>query len=130
MLLGSCRCNLFMNKILLKNIWAVVAGFLVIIILSVATDFILEKFVVTINLVLALIYRSIYTIVGGFITAKLSATNPMRQVYISAAIGLALGTLGAVANWDKAVGSEWYPVLVAVTGPIFVWIGGKIYLRK
>lgn len=119
-----------MNKNIFKNIAAVIIGFVSVAALSIVTDAVLEKFVTSINLVFALFYRSIFTIIGGYITARLSSTNPMRQVYIVATIGFLAGTLGAIANWDKAVGNEWYPVLLAISGPLFVYLGGKLFLRK
>jgi hypothetical protein len=38
---------------------------------------------------LSLAYACAYTVLGGYLTAKLSVTNPFRQVYILALVGLA-----------------------------------------
>lgn len=130
-----------MNKNLIKNIWAVLAGFLFVFIVSIATDILFSVIGVFPRMdqpelftswmyVLVLIYSSIYTVVGGYITARLSAAKPMRQVYILAVLGFVSGALGAYGNWDKSVGNEWFPVLLAVTGPIFVYLGGRLFLRK
>lgn len=120
----------YMNKNLIKNILAVIASFMLIAILSIVTDSILEKFVASINLVFALFYRSIFTIIGGYTTAMLSKTNPQRQVYILAGIGFVIGSIASYANWNLAVGDEWYPIAIAVTGPIFVWVGGKLFIKN
>lgn len=120
---------------------AVVAGFITVFILSVVTDIILEvsrifpsqdhpELYTTGMLVFALLYRSLYTCIGGYVTARLSATNPMRQVYILAIIGFLAGTAGAIVYWNKVYGNEWYPILLVLTGSLFVWLGGRLYKAK
>jgi hypothetical protein len=79
---------------------------------------------------LSLAYACAYTVLGGYLTAKLSVTNPFRQVYILALVGFLFSVLGAYVNWDKAVGHEWFCIAMIITGPIFVYIGGKLYLKK
>lgn len=37
------------------------------------------------------------------------------------------GVLGAIGGWS--LGNHWYPVALAVTGPLFVWLGGKLKTR-
>jgi hypothetical protein len=130
-----------MNKNLLKNIWAVVAGFFTVFILSVGTDLLLSVIGVFPSMdnasaftdwmyALSLAYSCFYTAVGGYLAAKLSATNPWRQVYILAVLGFMAGFIGTYFNWDKALGHEWFSVAIVITGPIFVWIGGKYFLKK
>jgi hypothetical protein len=79
-------------------------------------------------LVLALVYRSLTTILGGYITARLAPTSPMRHVYALAVLGFVGGVAGAINGWGY--GNHWYPVLLAVTGPLFVWFGGKWQTRS
>ena len=128
-----------MNKNFFKSIGAVLAGFVAVAILSVATDFIFETFGIfpgtahpelytSWMLGVALLYRSVFTIIGGYITAKLAPQNPMRHVYILVVLGLIGGIAGAVSGWH--LGNHWYPVLLAITGPVFVWIGGKLFKSK
>src|SRR5260221_14454016 len=106
-----------MNKNLLKNIGAIIAGFLSVAILSIVTDTILESLHIFPPvtqpqatawwmLLLALIYRSFYAVVGGYLTAKLSSNKPMRNVVILGVVGTIAATLGLLANLDK--GSVWY----------------------
>jgi hypothetical protein len=33
-------------------------------------------------------------------------------------------------NWAQASGHEWYCILAIIVNPIFVYIGGRIFLRK
>ena len=46
---------------------------------------------------LALWYRILYTILGGYITAALAPHSPMRHVVIGGVIGSVVGTAGAIA---------------------------------
>jgi positive regulator of sigma E activity len=50
----------------------------------------------------------------------------MKHVIILIILGTIVGTLGAVANWDKSLGQEWYPVLLVVLSIPAVWWGGKL----
>lgn len=124
-----------MNKIL-KSIGAVIVGFATVAILSIVTDTVLEGLgilptssesgaYVTWMLALALFYRSIFTLVGGYVTARLAPTNPTKHVYALMILGGIGGALGAISGWS--LGNHWYPVALAVTGPIFVWFGGKLF---
>lgn len=120
---------------ILKSIGAVLAGFLTVAILSVATDALLEAVGVMAPathpeattqgmLALALLYRSVYTVLGGYITARLAPTSPMKHVVALMILG-GLGGIGGVVNgWGY--GNHWYPIALAVTGPVLVWVGGKL----
>lgn len=121
-----------------KSIWAVAAGFLTVVVLSIATDTVLESIGFfppigeglfdTTLLLIAFTYRSIYTIAGGYVTATLAPQNPMRLVIILGWIGTAAGTAGVFAGWNLS--DHWYPIALAATGFLFTWIGGKIKTRN
>ncbi|KND47640.1 MAG: hypothetical protein AB201_01755 [Parcubacteria bacterium C7867-006] len=128
-----------MNKNIFKSIGSVIVGFVSVAFLSIATDVVLEKFgvfpssadsgsYVTWMLALALFYRSIYTVVGGYVTARLAPANPIKHVYVLMILGGIGGVAGAVSGWS--LGNHWYPVALAVSGPLFVWFGGKFFLRS
>lgn len=113
---------------------SVIAGFFVVALLSVATDAMLEALHIFPSqadsraymmwmLALALIYRSLYTVAGGYVTARLAPRNGMRHVIALMVLGGIGGVLGAINGWN--LGNHWYPVALAVTGPLFVWIGGR-----
>lgn len=125
-----------MNKNILKGFGAVLAGMLAGAILSVATDSALEAvnifppistgLFVPWMLALALAYRGAYTILSGYVTARLAPDRPMRHVAILGTIGVILSTLGTIVGWDLS--SHWYPIsLVLITLPC-VWLGGKLYI--
>jgi hypothetical protein len=119
----------------LKSIGAILAGFVTVVVLSILTDLILHKtgvmpegplFISTKLLLLAVVYRTIYTILGGFVTAWLAPEPKMRAVYILAVLGIVAGAAGAIANAD--LGPAWYPWTLVVLALPSVWLGGKLYL--
>jgi hypothetical protein len=117
---------------------AVAAGFLSVAVLSLATDQLLHVLDVyppwgepmwepSLNL-LALSYRTVYAIVGGYITAMLAPHAAMRQVKIVAVLGLIAATAGAITAITLAdFGPNWYPIALAVTAFHTVWIGGRLH---
>jgi len=124
-----------MNKNTVKSIGAVLVGFITVFVLSVATDFILEKLGIfppanepeaftAWMLTLALIYRSIYSVAGFYLTAKLAPSAPMRHAIILGIIGTVFAALGAIANWDKS--ANWYPILLVLVTLPCAWLGGRL----
>ena len=117
---------------------ALLAGFLAVVILSVGTDAAMHAIGVLppmgqpatdMPMLIALIYRTIYGIVGGYIVARLAPHSPMKHALISGAVGFVLSTAGAVATWSlgTAFGPHWYPLaLIATTMPA-AWVGGKLF---
>jgi len=119
-----------------KSIGSVLAGFVLVFILSVGTDAILEGSgifppqnepgsYVGWMYVLALIYRSIYSIAGFYLTAALAPDRPMRHAIVLGIIGTVFATLGALANWGKSV--EWYPVLLVLVTLPCAWLGARLH---
>jgi hypothetical protein len=121
---------------ILKGIGAVLAGFIFVFITHTGTDFVLEKlgifptpekgFHITWMVVTATIYRSIYTVAGGYLTASLAPDPPMRYVITLGLIGLAVSTLAAIATIPMKLGPAWYPIALAVLSLPCVWLGGKL----
>jgi hypothetical protein len=123
-----------------KSIWAVVAGFLVIIALSLGTDEILHLLGVyppwnepmwdpKLN-ALALSYRLIYDTFGSYVTARLAPRAPLKHALIGGFIGLVLSLGGIVAAMKGNVGPVWYPIALALSAPITAWIGGMLFVRN
>ncbi len=122
----------------LKSIGAILAGFLTVALLSVATDFVLETLgifppaseqglYVQWMLALALVYRSVYAVAGGYVTASLAPGNKMRHVVVLGVLGLMGGLAGVVAGWNLS--SHWYPIALAVTAYPLVYLGGWLHKR-
>ena len=122
-----------------RSVVAILAGFLAVVVLSLATDQLLHVLQVyppwgepmndTGDNALALSYRIMYTLLGGFITARLAPRAPMRHVMILALIGLAAGTAGAVFAITQDFGPNWYPIALAVTAYPCTWLGGRLGVR-
>jgi hypothetical protein len=55
---------------------------------------------ITWMLVAALVYRSIYAVAGGYVTARLAPDQPIRHAIILGIIGMVASVLGAIAGWD------------------------------
>ncbi len=117
------------------SIWAVVAGFLAVVILSIGTDAGLHAAGIFPGLgqrmsdglfVLATIYRTIYGVVGSYITARLAPYKPMKHALIGGAIGMVLATIGALATWNKDLGPHWYPVALVVGALPTAWVGARL----
>jgi len=118
-----------------RSAWAIVAGFLVVVILSIGTDFVMEKLGVFPELgkrmsdqlfVLATAYRTIYAILGSYVTARLAPNRPMWHAMVGAVIGMVLGTVGAIVTWNKDLGPHWYSIALVIEGIPCAWIGAKI----
>jgi Na+/citrate or Na+/malate symporter len=119
-----------------RSVWAVVAGFLVVVVLSLGTDAVMHLLHIYPPLgqgmsdglfALATIYRTIYAILGSYVTARLAPSRPMGHAMIGAAVGTIVGTVGAVVTWNKTdLGPHWYPLALIATGFPCAWIGGKI----
>ena len=123
----------------LKGIGAILAGMIFIVATHAGTDFVLESlgiftppsqgFHTTWMVVTATIYRSIYTVAGGYITAALAPSPQMRYVLILGIIGLALGTLGAIVTIPMGIAPAWFPIALALLALPCVWLGGKLRTR-
>ena len=129
------------NKRLGRSVGAVVAGFVTVFVLSLAVDQVLHvlnvyppwgqpMFDPELN-ALALSYRIVITILGGYIAARLAPHSPIKHAVILGAIGTVFATLGAVVTITKYdLGPDWYPVLLAVTALPCSWLGGYLHVRR
>ena len=121
---------------ILKGIGAILAGMIFIVVSHTATDLVLEKLGIfpppdqglhiTWMVVTATIYRSIFTVVGGYITAALAPNLRMRYVMILGLIGVAASTFGAIVTIPMGLGPAWYPIALAALALPCAWLGGKL----
>jgi len=122
---------------ILRRVVAVLAGLFFVIIITTATDASMHATGIFPPLgqpmadslfVLALAYRIIYSIVGGYITARLAPDQPVKHALVLGAIGFVLGLAGTVATWNRGpeFGPKWYPLLIMLTAIPSVWFGGKL----
>ena len=125
---------------ILPNVGAVVAGFFACFILSIVTDLVLHAAGIfppwgqpmsDALFVLATAYRTVFTVAGGYITARLAPDRPMGHALTLGIVGLFAAIAGTVATWNKGpeFGPKWYPLaLVALAIPC-TWLGGKLATR-
>ena len=95
---------------ILKSIGAVLAGILVGAALSLGTDVVLHAARVfppwdqpasNALLLLATPYRTVYSVAGSYITARLAPNRPMLHALVLGVLGLAVSILGTVVTWNK-----------------------------
>lgn len=121
---------------------AVIAGFLVTAVASVATDALMHATGVFPDnaqrmsgglFALAAAYRALFTVAGGYATARLAPTRPMRHAWILAGIGLAAGLAGVVAYYlvgGAELGPAWYAIAIPVEALPCVWLGARLALAQ
>ena len=124
-------------RYILRRIGAVLAGLLVVFILSLGTDVVLhatgifppwfQPMAGSLFLV-ATVYRTVYAVLGSYITAWLAPDRPMQHAVALGVVGLVLSTAGAVATWDAGpeLGPKWYPLALVATALPCAWLGGKL----
>jgi hypothetical protein len=126
-----------MNKNNFKSIGAVVAGAVASIVLELGADELLRVTGVFPALgssmsnalfLLATLHRTIFGVLGAYITARLAPSRPMAHALILGAIGVAAAILGTVVTWNNGpeFGPHWYPVALVLLGMPQSWLGGKL----
>jgi hypothetical protein len=124
-----------------RSVAAVFVGFITVVILSLGTDQVLHVLKVYppwgqpmwdpgLN-GLALAYRIVFTIAGGYVAARLAPYAPMRHALALGIIGLVPGVAGAIYGINRGdLGPSWYPIALAVVGLPCCWIGGALYRAR
>ena len=117
------------------------AGFLAGVVLSLGTDIVLHttgvfppwgQRVSDALLLLATAYRTVYSVAGSYVAARLAPNRPMQHALALGVAGVVVSTLGAVATWNAgpAFGPHWYPLaLIALAMPT-AWIGGSLAIGR
>lgn len=120
-----------------RSIAAIVIAFFAVAILSLAVDQLLHVLHVyppwgqpmwepSLNL-LALGYRIVFTIAGGFIAARLAPHAPVRHAVILGMIGLVPAIAGAIVGITRGdLGPSWYPIALVIVSVPCTWIGGLL----
>ncbi len=131
-----------LHESILKSIGAVLAGLVAIFVLSLATDFLLESIGIFPSfkeqrehglyiwwaLMIALIYRCIYSVAGCYLAATLAPNRPMLHAMILGVIGLFLTVIDTIVAWDKS--AAWYPISLVVLALPCAWLGGTLKANK
>ncbi len=126
---------------LARSFAAVIAGIMVVLVLTLVTDLALHaagvfpppgQAATDGPLILATLYRVVYGILGGYVTARLAPARPMLHAMIGGALGFVVSIVGAVATWNKGAeyGPHWYPLALIVTALPCAWLGGWFRERQ
>ena len=122
-----------------RSTGAVLAGFLTVVVLSTAVDAVLHAAKVfpppgermsDARFWLATAYRCVFTVLGGYVSARLAPHSPGRHAFVLGCIGSAVATLAVLATWGRSdLGPAWYPILLLVTALPCTLAGGKLFRR-
>jgi hypothetical protein len=124
---------------MLKSIIAVVAGFLMIAILSLATGEAVRALVPgafdagggvdSIPLLLfSLAYVGVFAIAGCYVAARLAPSRPMLHALVLGALGLLFNIAASLAMWHTA--PAWYHVVALALVMPYAWAGGRLRERE
>jgi hypothetical protein len=121
----------------LRSVGAVLGGFVTVVVLSIGGDIIVyglglarQGQVMSDQMfVLAAAYRAVFTLAGGYVTARLAPDRPMAHVWVLAGIGLLAGLAGVVGYYtarSPMLGPAWYAISIPVMAIPCVWLGGRL----
>ena len=126
---------------ILRSLGAVVAGLLIIFVLSLGTDVVMHatgvfspwfKPMAGPLWVFALAYRSVYAVFGSYVTARLAPNNPMKHALLLGVIGTVLSVAGVAATWNAGpeYGPKWYSIALVASALPCAWLGGRLGAKK
>ena len=123
------------------SVRALLAGFVVVFVLSLGTDVVLHavglfpplgQWTSDSLFLVATSYRILYSVFGSYITARLAPNRPMWHAMTGGIIGLFLSIVGAVATWNKvpSLGPHWYPLALILTTLPCSWAGARLRILQ
>ena len=123
---------------ILRSIAAVAAGLAVIVLLCVLTDALL----VTMQLLpspdahrpyglaflgVVVFYCAVYTLIGGYVTARLAPIRPVAHAVVLGLLGMALSVLGTMHAWQ--IGNGWNAITLLAEGLPLCWLGALLWTQ-
>jgi hypothetical protein len=127
---------------ILKSIGAVLAGAIIGIALSLGTDELMHMLRIfpplgqpitdSRLLALATAYRTLYGVIGAYVTAWLSPSRPMLHAFILGTLGELASVAGLIATWSDTAkyGPHWYPIALVVLALPPALLGAWLYQRR
>jgi hypothetical protein len=79
-------------------------------------------------LAFALLYRTLFGVLGCYVTARLAPRRPMFHSLMLGAIGFAIGVVGAITMWNAASG--WYAISITLVALPAAWVAGALAERR
>ena len=122
-----------------KSVAALIAGFVVNVVLSLGTDLAfhavgmlpaLGQPMNDLQSAAACTYRTLYGVISSYVVARLAPYAPLGHALVGAGIGMVLATAGAIATWNQALGPHWYPLSLIVLALPTGWLGGKLRVMQ
>ena len=120
---------------MMRSIWAVVAGFLFIFVISTGTSLLVHLLAPNIfmanggtnNVVilcLTTLYTGVFAVVGCYLAARMAPSHPMRHALILGALGLILNL--SFYSRMSAMAPSWYTILNLLLVMPYAWLGGRL----
>jgi hypothetical protein len=122
-----------------KNIWAVVAGFLLLAALSAGADILLrglfpktfgpsEVVQGTLASVVTIVYAATFGVLSGYLTAQLASSRPVLHAMVLGGVVFLFALGGLAGSWQKA--PTWFNL--GFLGMIFpsAWLGAFLRVRQ
>lgn len=121
-----------------RSVGAVIAGFVTVLVTHTGTDAVLHATgvfpvapVVMSDALfgLALAYRVVFTVMGGYVTARLAPHKPLKHAFILGLLGLLGAGAGLVAMLvtKPALGPLWYPLALFLATLPACLFGARIF---
>jgi putative effector of murein hydrolase len=79
-------------------------------------------------LALALLYRTLFGVLGCYVTARLAPRRPMFHSLTLGAIGFAIGVVGAITMWNGS--TAWYAISITLVALPAAWLAGVLVQRR
>jgi len=115
-----------------RSILAVLLGLAAIVLLSIGTNILVRtgRILHQQHFAAVLVYRSAYTVFGGYIAARFAPSRPVGHALLLGAIECVLVSL--TVTWSISMlffGADWYHYVLAVMALPSAWVGGALYRK-
>jgi drug/metabolite transporter (DMT)-like permease len=125
----------------LRSIGALLAAIVVGIVLSTGTDAVLHAAGILPPLgqptsdpllLLATLYRTIYSVLASYLGARLAPDRPMMHALVLGVLGVIANLAGALVMWNHpaVVGHRWYALVLAALAIPSAWVGGRLFIMQ
>jgi hypothetical protein len=122
-----------------KSVWPIIAGFLLLAVLSVCADMILRSFfpkafgtveapLGVLASVVTIFYASAFGVVSSYLTATLAPGRPVMHALALGGIAFLFALGGLVGSWQRA--PAWFNVGFLAMVIASAWLGGIIRARQ
>ena len=77
---------------------------------------------------LATAHRVLWSVVSGYITARLAPDRPITHAMVLGVLGMVANVVGTVVTWNEGpeFGPKWYPISLALLSVPCAWAGAKL----